>query len=84
MVGPNSTSNRPVDSARATQTAKRVQPDSRSTAELKRVQARTRTRNTVANLITGLMLLLTMLALAWVAYQLNNPVVLNLSQLFRR
>ena len=83
MVAPNSTSNRPSDSARVTQTAKRVRPDPRSTAELRRIQARNRTRNNIANFVTIVMLLLTLLVLAWVAYQLNYPIVLNLSQLFQ-
>ena len=83
MGTPNSTSNRPPDSARVTQTAKRVGPDPRSTAELRRIQARNRTRNHIANFLTIVMLLLTLLVLAWVAYQLNYPIVLNLSQLFQ-
>ncbi len=45
---------------------------------------RNRRRNGTANAITVVMLLLTVLVLAWVAYQINNPVALNLSALFRR
>ena len=70
-------------SARSTQTTRRVRTDPRSTAELRLVQARTRTRNTIANFITVMMLLLTLTMLGWIAYQLNNPIALNLSQFLR-
>jgi hypothetical protein len=83
MVGSNPSSNKLSDPARSTQRPKRAALDPRSTAELKRMQARNRTRNTLANLVTVLMLLLTLAIMAWVAYQLNYPIALNLSRLFQ-
>ncbi len=47
-------------------------------AQLDELRRRNQARNTVANLVTVVMLLLTLLVLAWVAYQLNNPVDLFL------
>jgi hypothetical protein len=79
MAGTNPVSNKTTASARTTQTTKRV---ARSAAELRRIQARNRARNTTANFVTVLMLLLTLAVLGWVAYQLNNPIALNLSQFF--
>lgn len=83
MTVPNSGSDNTPDPMRATQTAKRVYIDPRSSAELRMVQARIRTRNTIANFITVLMLVLTLAVLGWVAYQLNNPIALNLSQFLK-
>ena len=86
MAGSNPISDKTpgsAESARSTQTTRRIRTDPRSTAELRLVQARTRTRNMIANFITVLMLILTLAVLGWVAYQLNNPIALNLSQFLR-
>ncbi len=53
-----------------------------SAQELEKIVRRRQNRIAVANLVTTLMLLLTVLVLAWVAYQLNNPVTIYLSALF--
>ena len=41
-----------------------------------------RRRNQMANMVTLLMILLVMLVLAWVAYQIHNPIALHLSKLY--
>jgi hypothetical protein len=48
------------------------------------IQQRNHERHLVANAITVLMIVLTILVLVWIAYQLNNPVALNLSRLLHR
>ncbi len=58
----------------------RIDPEviKRSTAELQRVRRHNQTRDDIANIVTVIMLLLTLLIVAWVAYQINNPIDLCL------
>jgi hypothetical protein len=44
--------------------------------DLAKVERRKHSRDAVANLVTAFMLLLTLLVLAWVAYQINNPITI--------
>jgi hypothetical protein len=53
-----------------------------SAAELEKIVRRRQSRIAAANLVTTVMIVLTLLVLAWVAYQLNNPVTIYLSALF--
>jgi len=48
------------------------------------IQARNQERHLTANIITVVMIVLTILVLVWIAYQLNNPIALNLSRLLHR
>ena len=73
-------------SKRTTVTAQVVKKpiDPVAAAELERVRRRNRRRDLIANVITVIMLLLTLAVLGWVAYQINNPIALNISGLFGR
>jgi hypothetical protein len=49
--------------------------------ELERIRQRNQRRADFANTVTILMLILTLAVLGWVAYQINHPIVINLSGL---
>lgn len=56
----------------------RPEPARSSAHEFEPIRKRNKARNETANLITVVMLFLTLLVLAWVAYQLNHPIDLYL------
>lgn len=51
-------------------------------ALLEETKRRNQARNTRANLISVVMILLTLCALAYIAWQLNHPITLYISRLF--
>ncbi len=59
-------------------------PEPKKAAPLDHIRQKNQSRDELANLVTVIMLLLTLLVLGWVAYQINHPIEIYLSGLLGR